>query len=74
MFVGQRDAEAVDFELRHVVGPGAVGERVGQAAAHPLVERPQFLVRVGIVEAEHRLGVRHRGEAKRDTTADALGR
>ncbi len=71
VLVGQGDAEAVDLHLRDVVHP-----LVAEAAALPdaLVERPQLVLVVGVVQAEHGHLVLDRGEALGDAPAHALCR
>ena len=53
-------------------GTGPV--RLVEPAAKPLVERLQFVFVVGVVEAQHRLGVCDRGEAFGGPAAHALSR
>ncbi len=67
MFVAQRDADAIDFGLDEVLDRGAI-----QATAHVLVEAPQVIGAVGVVEAEHRDGVGSGREPIQGFAADAL--
>ena len=55
VLIGQRDAESVDLQLRDV-GDARVGVEA-QALPHPLVERAQLALVVGVVEAQQRLGM-----------------
>ena len=67
----QRDAQAVDLQL------GDIGHRslkIVQTAAKAVVERAQLVVVVRVVQAEHRLGMPHRGKAFGRASADALRR
>ena len=52
--VGERDAEAVDLEFRHIAHRRFAD---AEAFADPFVERTQLVIGVGVVEAQHRLGV-----------------
>ena len=55
VLVGQRNADAVDLQLRDV---GDVPPRVlPEPAADAVVERPQLFLRVRVIQAEHRLRV-----------------
>ena len=60
--------QAVDLRLGHVVD-GALAD----LAEDPLLELPQLLFVVGVVEAEHRHPVRPRRKRRRRLFADALG-
>ena len=71
VLVGQRDAQAVDLHLGDVRDRGVARAR---ALAHALVERPQLLVVVGVVEAEHRREVLDGLEALDRTAGHALRR
>ena len=73
LLVGERDAEAVDLQLGDVLD-GVGAERVAQTALHAIVERPQVLFRVRVVEAEHRLEVHRVLEPGRHASAHALRR
>ena len=69
MFVCQRDAQAIDFELgyvthRAVAEPGPL--------AHPLIEGTQIRLVVRVVQAEHRRQVLDGGEIFRWASSHAL--
>ena len=72
LFVGERDAQAVDLQLRDVVDRVRHDAGVGEALAHALVERPELGLVVGVVETEHRLGVADLVELLADAAAHAL--
>ena len=72
VLVGQRDAQAVDLQLGDVRRPAASPS--AGALAHALVERPQLLLVVGVVEAEHRREVFDGREALDRAAGDALRR
>ena len=72
MLVGQRDAEAVDLQLRDVSKRRVFRQR--ERAAEARVEFEQLLVGVRVFQAEHRRGVCHRLEPLDGPPADALGR
>ncbi len=71
VLVSERDAQAVDLELGHV--RDGILATFG-ALSDALVERAQFLVVVGVVEAEHRHEVLDRVEAFDGTSGNALRR
>jgi hypothetical protein len=73
VLVGERDAQAVDLQLRHVV-QGCVAGRGAQPAPDAFVEGAQVLLVVGVVQAEHRLEVHGALEAGGDPSTDALRR
>ncbi len=68
VLIGQRNAETVDLQL------GDIFRRCldRQSLAHPLIEGPQFLFVVSVIEAEHRLQMLDGVEALRGPAADTL--
>ena len=71
MLVGERDAQAVDFQL------GDIGDRRGAGARglpDALVETAQLLLVVDVVEAEHRHEMRDSRKAFDRMAGDALRR
>ena len=56
--VRQGDADAIDLQLGDVIDSARWDARLGQAAAHAIVERAQLAFVVRIVETQHRFGVR----------------
>ena len=71
VLVGERDAEAVDFQLGDVCDRAIAGSRTAPEA---LVERLQFILVVHVVEAEHRHHVHNGFESLDGTAGDAPGR
>ena len=72
--VGEGHAQAVDLQLGDVLDRLVLEALGDQCLAHALVEGAQLLSSVGVVEAEHRGAVGHRGEPFDRAPADALGR
>jgi hypothetical protein len=70
--IGQRDADAVDLQLRDIVDGVDPHPFLLQTPSHALVEGAQFVFRIGVVETEHRLGVLDGLEGGGDAAADAL--
>ena len=79
VFIGERDAEAIDLELCYV-GRAAFAKATAprlipaDAFTNALVERAQVGFVVGVVEAEHRLHVLDLRKTLGRPAADALGR
>ena len=67
LLVGQVDGEPVDLQLTQV------GHRAARVALDPVGPGGQLLVGEGVVEREHPLGVRDRGEVGGEGAADPLG-
>ena len=73
VLVEQRDGDAVDLQLAHVVDRVVVRSGT-EAALQPLAPRQQLLGREGVVERHHRLAVLDRREQDRRRGPDLLAR
>ena len=70
--IRQGDADTVDLQLGDVVDRASGNASLREPAAHAVVECAKFVLVVGVVETEHRLGVRNRLKTFCDASADSL--
>ena len=74
VLVGQGDAHAVDLQLGDVVDGVGKCPRLGQSLTHAFIEGPELVLVIGVVQAEHRLGVANALESVARPAADPLRR